>query len=74
MREPIALRIRAASEALGLGPDSDWLLDADCPVPKCDVRKPGARRPKWVWDYDDLKDFVKSRKVMPGHPNPQDVR
>jgi hypothetical protein len=69
---PIALGRRAANEALGLGADSEWLLDPDCPIPKCDIRKPGARVAMWVWDYDDLRAFVKSRKVQPGHPNPQE--
>lgn len=72
--EPIALGRRAASIAIGLEPKSDWLLDPDCPVPKCDLRKPGAKQALWVWDYDDLKAFVMSRKVQPGHPNPQEVR
>lgn len=74
IHEPIALNRRDASVALGLGPRSTWLLDEDCPVPRCDIRKPGAKVAVWVWDYDDLRAFVKSRKVQPGHPNPQEVR
>lgn len=70
---PIALGRRAVSEAIGLGRDSDWLLDPDCPVPKCDIRKPGARVALWVWLWDDLKAFVESRRVLPGHPNAQDL-
>lgn len=72
--ERIALGRRAASEAIGLSPDSDWLLRPDCPVPRCDVRKPGAKRAVYVWLWDDLRAFVESRRVLPGHPNPFEYR
>jgi hypothetical protein len=66
-----AFRLREASLYLGLEPASEWLLDADCPVPKCDIRKPGAGRPIWVWRREALDDFLASREVPPGAVNPQ---
>lgn len=67
-----SFRIRAANAYLGLEPESDWLLDTDCPVPRCDLRKPGAVRPMWFWRQESLDAFLRSREVAPGQPNPQD--
>lgn len=72
MSERGAFRLREASQYIGLGPKSNWLLDPACPVPKCDLRKPGALRPTWVWLKRDLDAFIESRRVAPGMPNPQD--
>ena len=61
-----------ASAYLGLEPGSRWLDDA--PVPRVDMRKPGASRPVWRWRKVDLDEFLASRVVRPGEPNPQDLR
>jgi hypothetical protein len=68
-----ALRLSAASEYLGLGTASDWLLESDCPVARCDIRRPGAARPVWVWLKRDLDAFLERRRVEPGEANPQEV-
>ncbi len=62
----IAYRQREAAEQIGMG--EDWMEDA--PIAKSDIRKPGAKRPVWVWYHDDLVAFVQSRKVLPGHESP----
>jgi hypothetical protein len=67
-----AFRLHAASCYLGLEPASDWLLEPACPVPRCDIRKPGASRPVWVWRRAALDAFLASREVAPGAVNPQD--
>jgi hypothetical protein len=69
--EPGALRLREASRYIGLGDASDWLLEPDCPVARCDIRKPGAARPVWVWLKRDLDAFLDSRRVEPGGVNHQ---
>jgi hypothetical protein len=46
----------------------DWLDDA--PVPRCDIRKPGAQRPVWVWRIVDLDAFLASRVVPVGAVSP----
>lgn len=74
MDAPKYVGVREASRLLGFGPQSRWLTRPDCPIPRHDIRKPGAARPTWVWDYADLTAFVTSRKVEPGHPNPQAIR
>jgi hypothetical protein len=45
-----------------------WLDTA--PVPRCDIRKPGALRPVWVWRVSDLDAFLASRVVQPGAVSP----
>lgn len=69
-----ALRLPAASLYIGLEESSDWLLEADCPVPRCDLRRPGAKRPVWVWRKAALDAFLEGREVQPGQPNPQDCQ
>ena len=64
---PGALRLEQASVYLGLTPSSRWLLEQDCPVPRCDIRKPGSARPVWVWRVVDLDRFLEERLVAPGH-------
>lgn len=64
---PAALRQRPAEAYLGLGED---FLDEPSPVPRCDVRRPGAKRPVWVWRIVDLDAFLASRLVPPGMPSP----
>lgn len=71
MTEPGALDQRAASIYLGLEPGSRWLDDA--PVPRCDLRKPGASRPVWRWRRESLDAFLKAREVAPGAVNPQSL-
>lgn len=61
-----AFRQKAAEKYLGLG--EDYLDDA--PIPRCDLRKPGAKRPVWVWRKVDLDAYLESRLVPPGHPSP----
>jgi hypothetical protein len=45
-------------------------LDEPSPLPRCDIRKPGALRPVWVWRKVDLDAFLASRLVPPGMPSP----
>lgn len=69
--EEIAVGMSRAHQLLGFGEESDWLVDPACPVPRCDIRKPGSSRPLWVWLVEDLRAFVQSRRVLPGQTNPQ---
>ena len=64
---PGALRLEDASVYIGLEPGSRWLLERDCPVAKCDIRKPGSARPVWVWRVLDLDAFLAERLVPAGH-------
>lgn len=66
-----AFPLREASVYIGLEPGSDWLLEPDCPVPRCDIRRPGAGRPVWRWRRAALDAFLASREVAPGDVNPQ---
>lgn len=68
---PAALRQRAAEAYLGLGED---FLDEPCPVPRCDLRKPGSKRPVWVFRVQDLDAFLEGRLVQPGMPSPWAVK
>ena len=47
-----------------------WLKDPACPIPKADLRKPGALRPVWRWRRADLDAFLEGRLVQPGTPSP----
>jgi hypothetical protein len=67
-----ALRVREASAYLGLSANSEWLLSADCPIARCDIRRPGAQRPAWVWRVATLDAFLQAREVAPGAVNPQE--
>lgn len=67
-----ALGIRAANAYLDLAPDSEWLTEPRCPVPRVDMRVPGAPRAVWRWRRVDLDAFLESRLVRPGDANPQD--
>lgn len=69
--ERLAYTMREANAQLGLGAASEWLLDPSCPVPRCDIRRPGASRPVWRWRRVDLDAFLASRLVRPGESNPQ---
>lgn len=62
----IAYRQAEAAAQIGMG--EDWMEDA--PIPRSDIRKPGAQRPVWVWYHKDLEEFVVSRRVLPGHESP----
>jgi hypothetical protein len=66
-----ALTRSEASIYLGFKAHSNWLLRSNCPVPRCDVREPGAGRAVWVWRVVDLDAFLTSRLVRPGETNPQ---
>lgn len=63
-----ALNIREASAYLGLGETSRWLDTA--PIPRVDMRLPGAGRPVWRWLLRDLDAFLDERRVEPGAVNP----
>jgi hypothetical protein len=67
-----ALGIKAANAYLDLAPDSDWLTEPRCPVPRADLRVPGSPRPMWRWRRADLDAFLAARLVRPGEANPQD--
>jgi hypothetical protein len=67
-----ALTQREASVYLGLEPGSRWLDDA--PLPRVDMRKPGASKPVWRWLQDDLDAFLELRRFEPGKTNPMDLQ
>jgi hypothetical protein len=66
-----ALDLQSANVFLGLSPKSNWLLAPDCPIARCDMRKPSAQRPLWRWRRETLEKFLSSREVAPGGINPQ---
>jgi hypothetical protein len=68
------LPLDEASYYLGLEKGSRWLTQSDCPVPKCDIRKPGSSKPAWVWRRGDLDAFLERRVIQPGQPNPMDLQ
>ena len=47
-----------------------WLDNA--PIPWCDVRKPGSTRPIRRYLREDLLEWLRARRVLPGQANPQD--
>lgn len=63
---PLALNLRDASVAIGLEPESRWLTEAGCPIPRVDIRKPGSSKPAWRWRVVDLERFLRDRLVEPG--------
>ncbi len=54
---------KAAAARLGRKPR--WMDRA--PIPRRDLRLPGAKRPEWGWCSDDLEAFLDARTVLPGH-------
>jgi hypothetical protein len=67
---PLVLDLKRASDALSLEEGSRWLLDPRCPVPRVDMRLPGAGKPLWRWRVEDLQAWLATRVVPPGHPSP----
>lgn len=63
----LALDQRNASIAIDLEPESRWLTEEDCPIPRVDMRKPGAQKASWRWRVCDLEAFLEERLVHPGH-------
>lgn len=66
---PGALDRHGAAEYLGVSPG--WLVQA--PVPRVDLRLPGAGRPVWRWRVADLDAYLAGRVVQPGQVSPFDV-
>jgi hypothetical protein len=66
----LALNQRNASVAIDLEPESRWLTDVDCPIPRVDMRKAGAKGPTWRWRVADLERFLRDRTVDPGKESP----
>lgn len=64
---PGAMTRPVAAAYLG-GFNPRWLDDA--PIPKCDIRKPGASKPVWVWRKVDLDAFLEQRLVPVGTSSP----
>jgi len=62
----LALDQRNASIAIDLEPESRWLTEPDCPIPRVDMRKPGAGKPSWRWRVQDLETFLQERLIHPG--------
>ena len=62
----LALDQRGASVAIDLEPESRWLTEQDCPIPRVDIRKAGSTRPVWRWRVLDLERFLRDRLVEPG--------
>jgi hypothetical protein len=61
-----AFRQAEAEAYIGMG--EGWLDNA--PIEKSDIRKPGAKRPVWVWRRTVLDAFLESRAVLPAFPSP----
>jgi hypothetical protein len=61
-----AFDAHAAARYLGM---KDGRYMDDLPIPRVDLAKPGAKRPRWVWRKVDLDVFLASRVVQPGHPS-----
>jgi len=64
-----AFDLQAANAYLGLALKSTWLLQPECPVARCDLRRPGAQRPFWRWRRETLDKFLAAREVAPGGIN-----
>ena len=62
-----ALTAQQAAAYIGMK-DAEWMYSA--PIPKCDIRSPGASRPVWRWRVVDLDQFLAERLVKPGHASP----
>jgi hypothetical protein len=69
--EELAVDMTRAHQLLGFGADSRWLDDPRCPVPRCDLRKPGDSKPVWRWRVKALEAFLAAREIAPGQVNPQ---
>jgi hypothetical protein len=67
-----ALDLQAANGYLGLSEKSNWLLQPDCPIARCDLRRPGAKRPLWRWRRATLDRFLEVREIKPGDVNPHE--
>ena len=61
-----ALDRHEAAKYLSVSPG--WLVAA--PVPRVDLRLPGATRPVWRWRVIDLDAYLAGRVVQPGGVNP----
>jgi hypothetical protein len=66
-----ALDAHAAARYLGM---KDGRCMDSLPIPRVDLAKPGASRPRWVWRVEDLDAFLSSRVVQPGHYSPWSSR
>lgn len=64
---PVAYGRVDAATYLGFD-DPRWLDNA--PIPRVDLRKPGAAKPTWRWRKVDLDAFLESRLVPPGMASP----
>lgn len=62
-----ALDAHAAARYLGM---KDGRYMDELPIPRVDLAKPGAVRPRWVWRLADLDAHLASRIVQPGYPSP----
>lgn len=67
---PAAMPQRVAERYLSMGED---FLD-DAPIPRCDLRKAGAKRPVKVWRRVDFDAFLEQRQVQPGRSSPWEQR
>jgi len=66
--EVAALRLRDAAKYVSYSVREFPYL----PIPRCDTRKAGGKRPVWRWRRSDLDAFLESRTVQPGHRSSQD--
>jgi hypothetical protein len=57
-----------AEAAKLLGKSERWMDDA--PIPRVDMRKPGAKQPSWAYLHSDLEAWLNARRVMPGQESP----
>lgn len=65
---PGAFDMPGASLYLSLAEGSRWLEEA--PIPKVDMRLPGAKKPLWRWRRVDLDAFLEARVVAVGQASP----
>lgn len=63
---PAAFKQDAAASYIDV--ERSWLDDA--PIPRVDMRKPGASKPTWRWRRVDLDAWLESRLVPPGKASP----
>ncbi len=60
---PAALGLQEAARYIGVS--AGWLKTA--PLPRVDLRRPGAPRAVWRWRVVDLDKYLADHVVPPGH-------
>ena len=63
--DPAYLRVRDVAARLAIDDEGVLALIRTGVLPATDVRRPGARRPRWRIDPQDLELFLAARRLMP---------